>query len=472
MTQEHSDLTGDGIAPDRIAAVILGAGEGTRMKSRMPKVLHRIGNRPMVLYALDAARAAGAETCVVVAGREMAGVAEAVAPVPTVLQAEPRGTADAVKPARAHVGPEPDTVLILYGDTPLIRPQTLAALIALRRASGHAGVVLGFRPERPGGYGRLVLDGGGSLEAIVEASDATAEQCGIGLCNSGVMAVDGAKLFDLVDAVDSDNAKGEFYLTDIVAIARRRGLTCGFVEADERELLGVNSRAELAVAERVMQERLRRAAMAGGATLIDPNSVWFSYDTVLGRDVTVGPQVVFGPGVTVGDDVEIKGFCHIEGATVADGAVVGPFARLRPGAELQRGAKVGNFVEVKNAVLKPNARANHLAYIGDAEVGAGANIGAGAITCNYDGFRKARTVIGDGAFIGSNSALVAPVSIGERAIVGAGSTIDRDVEPDALALTRADHTAVPEAAAKIRRRRTSGETEGGKDGGGKAEGGN
>jgi len=455
MTQEPSAVGADVAAPDRIAAIVLGAGKGVRMKSRIPKVLHRIGNRPMVLYALDAARAAGAQTCVVVAGPDMAGVAQAVAPVPTVVQAEPRGTADAVKPALSAVGRDAESVLILYGDTPLIRPQTLEAAIARRRAGGHAVVVLGFRPDDPGAYGRLVQDGSGALDAIVEARDATPEQRRIGLCNSGVMAVDGAVLFDLIDAVGNDNAKGEFYLTDIVGIARCGGRTCAVVEADPEELLGINSRAELAEAERIFQQRMRLAAMDGGATLVDPDSVRFSFDTVLGRDVTVGPQVVFGPGVNVGDDVEIAGFCHIEGAEIASGASVGPFARLRPGAELREGARVGNFVEVKNAVLKPGAKANHLAYLGDAEVGAGANIGAGTITCNYDGFRKARTVIGDGAFIGSNSALVAPVSIGERAIVGAGSTIDRDVEADALALTRSDHRAVPDGAAKFRARKAA-----------------
>ena len=296
MTQETSAIGADAAAPLRIAAVILGAGKGVRMKSRVPKVLHGIGNRPMVLYALDVARAAGAQTCVVVAGPDMAGVAQAVAPVPTVVQAEPRGTADAVKPARGAVGRDAETVLILYGDTPLIRPQTLEAAIARRRAGGHAVVVLGFRPEDPGGYGRLVQDGSGALDAIVEARDATPVQRRIGLCNSGVMAVDGAILFDLIDAVGNDNAKGEYYLTDIVGIARRGGRTCAVVEADAEELLGINSRAELAEAERIFQRRMRLAAMDGGATLVDPDSVRFSFDTVLGRDVTVGPQVVFGPG--------------------------------------------------------------------------------------------------------------------------------------------------------------------------------
>ncbi len=456
MTQEPSPVGGTAAAPERIAAIVLGAGRGVRMRSRVPKVLHPVGNRPMVLHVLDAARAAGAQACAVVAGPDMAELAGAVAPVPTVVQDAPRGTADAVKAARGPVGSAPGTVLILFGDTPLIRAQTLEAMAARRREGGHAVVVLGFRPAVPDAYGRLVQEDDGTLAAIVEAADASPEQRRIGLCNSGVMAVDGAILFDLVDAVGNANAKGEYYLTDIVGIARQRGRTCAFVEGGADELAGVNSRAELAAAERAFQQRMRAAAMAGGATLIDPETVWFSHDTALGQDVTVGPQTVFGPGVSIGDEVEIRGFCHIEGAEIGRGATVGPFARLRPGAALREGARVGNFVEVKNAVLEPGAKAGHLAYIGDAEIGAGANIGAGTITCNYDGFSKARTVIGAGAFIGSNSALVAPVSIGEGAVVGAGSTIDRDVEADALALTRPDHTAVPGAAARARRRKAAG----------------
>jgi len=438
---------------DAIAAIVLGAGKGTRMKSRLPKVLHEIGNRPMVLHTLDAARAAGASASVVVVAPDMESVADAVAPTSTVVQEEQLGTADAVKPARQIAGAGFETVLILYGDTPFISPETLETMVALRVGGEHAVVVLGFRPDDPGAYGRLVQSDAGELVAIVEAKDATPDQLKIGLCNSGVMAVDGAILFDLIDQVGNENAKGEYYLTDIVEIARRRGRTCGIVEADPDELLGVNSRAELAGAELIYQQQRRQAAMEGGATLIDPESVWFSYDTVLGQDVLIGPQVVFGPGVTVADDVEIKAFSHIEGASIASGAVVGPFARLRLGADLQEGAKVGNFVEVKAAVLKPGAKVNHLTYIGDAEIGAAANIGAGTITCNYDGFLKSKTVVGDGAFIGSNSALVAPVTIGKGAIVGAGSTIAKDVEDDAIALTRAEHTAIPRAAANYRERK-------------------
>jgi len=438
---------------DSIAAIVLGAGKGTRMKSRMPKVLHQIGHRPMVLHSLDAARAAGAETAVVVVAPDMESVAQTVAPVPTVVQRDQLGTADAVKPAREIIGDRFGTVLILYGDTPFIEPQTLEAMIALKIGAGHAVVVLGFRPDAPGAYGRLIQSETGELTGIVEARDATPEMLTIELCNSGVMAVDGAILFELIDQVGNANAKGEYYLTDIVELARRHGRTCGIVEAGADELLGVNSRAELAEAEGIFQRRRRFAAMDNGATLVDPDTVWFSHDTTVGQDVLIGPQVVFGPGVAIGDDVEIKAFSHIEGATIASNATVGPFARLRPGADLQEGAKVGNFVEIKNAVLKQGAKVSHLTYIGDAEVGAEANVGAGTITCNYDGYLKSRTVIGDGAFVGSNSALVAPVTIGKGAIIGAGSTIAKDVEDDALALTRAEHTEIPRAAAKYRDRK-------------------
>lgn len=449
MTQDETI----GSSPDSIAAIILGAGKGTRMKSRMPKVLHAVGNRPMVMHALAAAQGAGATDAVVVVAPDMDEVADAVAPVPTVIQQEQLGTADAVKPARSQMGQAHDTVLILYGDTPFISTDTLETMIALRIGADHAVVVLGFRPEDPGSYGRLVQSDNGELVAIVEAKDATSDQLKIGLCNSGVMAVDGGILFDLIDQVGNDNAKGEFYLTDIVEIARRQGRSCGIVEADPDELLGVNSRAELAGAERIFQQQKRRDVMDGGATLIDPESVWFSHDTIIGQDVVIGPHVVFGPGVSVADDVEIKAFSHLEGATIASGAVVGPYARLRPGAELKEGAKVGNFVEIKKSVLRPGAKVNHLTYIGDAEVGAAANVGAGTITCNYDGFLKSRTIIGDGAFIGSNSALVAPVTIGKGAIVGAGSTVAKDVPEDAIALTRAEHREIPRAAAGYRERK-------------------
>ncbi|MCZ6858987.1 MAG: DapH/DapD/GlmU-related protein, partial [Alphaproteobacteria bacterium] len=296
----------------------------------------------------------------------------------------------------------------------------------------------------------------GSLQAIVEARDASPEELDIDLCNSGVMAIDGRELFALIDAIGNDNSKGEFYLTEIVRIARGRGLACAHIEADEGELLGVNSRADLAVAEAIMQQSLRAGAMAVGVTLTDPSSVWFSFDTELGSDVSIGPNVFFGPGVSVASGVEIKAFSHIEGAQIAAGATVGPFARLRPGARIGKGARVGNFVEIKNALLEPGAKVSHLSYIGDARVGKGANIGAGTITCNYDGFKKSHTDIGAGAFIGSNTALIAPVKIGDGAIVGAGSTISKDVADDALALTRAEQTAVKGWAAKFRESREAG----------------
>ncbi|HVO17349.1 MAG TPA: bifunctional UDP-N-acetylglucosamine diphosphorylase/glucosamine-1-phosphate N-acetyltransferase GlmU [Alphaproteobacteria bacterium] len=434
-----------------IAAVVLAAGKGTRMKSDLPKVLHPLAGRPMVHHVLDAVAALKPARQVVVVGPDMDALVEAVAPLSTAIQERQLGTADAVKAARAALADFSGTVLVLYGDTPLLSPATLEALVEARSFRPEPSVVvLGFRPADPAAYGRLIVGTDGRLEAIVEAGDATPAERAVGLCNSGVMAIDGRHLFVLLDAIGSDNAKREFYLTDIVKLARARGLVCRHVEADAAELMGVNSRAELAQAEAVLQARLRRAAMDAGATLLDPATTWFSHDTRLGRDVTVGPSVVFGPGVSVGDRVEIRAFCHLEGAVVEDDAIVGPFARLRPGARIGRGAHVGNFVEIKNAALEAGAKANHLSYIGDARVGAAANVGAGTITCNYDGFVKAHTDIGRGAFIGSNTALVAPVKIGDNAIVGAGSVIVDDVPADALAVARGAQKTVKGGATRFR----------------------
>ncbi len=435
-----------------IAAVILAAGKGTRMKSALPKVLHPIGGMPLVGHILAALAPLAPERQVVVVGPDMDDVADRVAPIPTAVQHDRLGTADAVKAARATLaGFDAGTVFILFGDTPFISAATLQAMLDARR--GGAGVVvLGFEPEDPAAYGRLVTDAQGALTAIVEYRDADAATREIGLCNSGVMAIDAAKLFELVDRIGNDNAKGEYYLTDIVGLARADGIDCRAIVADEAELLGINSRAELAGAEAQWQARARRAAMDGGATLLDPATVYFSWDTVIGQDVVIGQNVVFGPGVTVADNVEIKAFSHLEGCSVASGAVVGPFARLRPGAEIGEGVRIGNFVEVKNATFGAGAKANHLSYIGDAEVGARANIGAGTITCNYDGYLKHRTVIGPEAFIGSNSALVAPVTIGARATIGAGSTITKPVADDALALARGDQRELSGMAAKMRQR--------------------
>jgi bifunctional UDP-N-acetylglucosamine pyrophosphorylase/glucosamine-1-phosphate N-acetyltransferase len=434
-----------------VSAVILAAGKGTRMKSALPKVLHAVGGRPMVLHVLDAVGRIGAERSVVVIGPDMEGdVAPAVAPAQTAVQHDQAGTADAVKAARAALAGVGGTVLVLYGDTPLIAPETLSAMVAAREEGGHAVVVLGFRPEDPGPYGRLVTDDDGALTEIVEAKDASPEQLAIGLCNSGVMAVDGAVLFDLLDRVGNDNAKGEYYLTDIVGLARASQRSCGIIEADADELMGVNDRADLAVAEAVFQSRRRAAAMAAGVTLRDPTTVYFSWDTELGSDVEVEPHVVFGPGVRVGDGAQIRAYSHLEGAEVGAGAQVGPFARLRPGAKLGAKSRVGNFVEVKNAVLGDGAKANHLTYLGDAEIGAGANIGAGTITCNYDGFRKHKTTIEAGAFIGSDSQLVAPVTVGRDAFVGSGTTVTKDVPRSGLALARVKQVNVEGWADRFR----------------------
>ena len=443
----------------KTAAVVLAAGKGRRMESELAKVMHPLAGRPMIQHVLAGLEALEADRVVVVIGPEAPEVAAAVAPVPTVIQATQRGTAHAVEAARAALGSfagdgDQGDVLVLYGDTPLIRPETLEMLLETRRAPPYpAVVVLGFPAQDPGEYGRLIVGPDGTLEAIVEASDAGLAEEAAFLCNSGVVVADGAHLFELVDEVGNDNPKAEYRLTDIVAIARRKGLACAYVKADPDELIGTNSRAELARAEAILQQRLRAQAMRDGATLIDPGTVYFSHDTRLGRDVVVGPCVFFGPGVTVGDDVEIRPCCHIEGASIAAGAVIGPFARLRPGAVIGPGAHIGNFVEVKKARIEAGAKVNHLSYIGDARVGADANIGAGTITCNYDGFRKSKTDIGARAFIGSNTALVAPVKVGDGAVVGAGSVITRDVAADALALGRAGQREVRGWAVKYRAQR-------------------
>ncbi|MBL6935628.1 MAG: bifunctional UDP-N-acetylglucosamine diphosphorylase/glucosamine-1-phosphate N-acetyltransferase GlmU [Alphaproteobacteria bacterium] len=440
----------------KTAVIILTAGASTRMKSSCPKVLHPLAGRPMIEQLLETARGLAPERLVVVVGPKMEAVADAVAPAVTVVQETPLGTGHAVMAARGELegfdGPE-DRVLILCGDTPLVTEQSLEALVqALDGDSPPAVAVLGMRVTTPHQYGRLVTIEGGALEAIVEDADCGPEERENDLCNSGVMAVRGEHLFGLLEAVGNDNAKGEYYLTDMVAQARQQNLTCVYREVAESELLGINSRAELARAEAVLQGRLRAAAMEGGVTMSDPDTVWLSFDTAFGQDVTVEPDVFFGPGVTVGDGVQIRGFCHMEGVTIADGAVVGPFARLRPETKIGKSAHVGNFVEIKKSEIGEGAKVNHLSYVGDAVVGAAANIGAGTITCNYDGFTKSLTKIGKGAFIGSNTALVAPVNVGAGAMVGAGSVISRDVAAEALAVTRSPQTEQAGWAASYRER--------------------
>jgi bifunctional UDP-N-acetylglucosamine pyrophosphorylase/glucosamine-1-phosphate N-acetyltransferase len=432
------------MAAAKTAAVVLAAGKGTRMKSDLPKVMHAIAGRSMIGHVLASLAPLQASPIVVVVAPGMKNVTDSVAPHATAIQEPQLGTGHAVMAAKEALGEGLDDFLVLYGDTPLITTATLQRLLERRRAADDpAVVVLGMRPEDGAEYGRLVSDDQGRLEAIVEFREASAEQRRIGLCNSGVMAVDARRIWDLLAGVSNANTKGEYYLTDVVAIARQKGFVCAAIEAPVEELLGINSRAELAAAEARMQARLRARAMAEGATLTDPATVWFSHDTRLGRDVVVGPNVVFGRGVEVADEVEIRAFCHLDGARVEKGAVIGPFARLRPGSVIGAGAHIGNFVETKNTKIGAGAKANHLTYLGDASVGEGANIGAGTITCNYDGFGKYETVIGAGAFIGSNSALCAPVTIGAGAFVAAGSVITRDVAPDALAIARAEQAEKP-----------------------------
>ncbi|NKE46731.1 bifunctional UDP-N-acetylglucosamine diphosphorylase/glucosamine-1-phosphate N-acetyltransferase GlmU [Roseomonas frigidaquae] len=416
-----------------IAAVILAAGLGTRMRSRLPKALHPIAARPMLQHILSAATEVF-DRAVVVIGPEMPELQRAADPHPVVVQAERLGTGHAALQAASLLEDFAGDVAVLYADNPLITPDTLRRLAAARGSAGLALVAM--RPAEPGRYGRVLTNAAGEVERVVEWADATAEERAVGLCNAGVICAPAADLFGWLRAIRNENAKGEYYLTDIVALARQAGQRVVAIEAPEAELRGINSRVELAAAEAAVQARLRLAAMEAGATLIQPESVTFAFDTRLGQDVTIGPNVVFGPDVLLEDGVEIRAFSHLEGCVVRSGAVIGPFARLRPGTRVERHAHVGNFVELKAAVLGEGAKANHLSYLGDAEIGAGANIGAGTITCNYDGVNKHRTQIGAGAFIGSDTALVAPVRVGARALVAAGSVITEDVPDDAMAIAR------------------------------------
>ena len=433
-----------------VAAVVLAAGRGTRMKSDLHKVLHPIAGRPMLSHLLATVAELGAQRTVVVVGDRADQVERALTGSGAVLaRQDPQlGTGHAVQQARAALAGFDGAVLVLYGDVPLVGAATLRRMLDAL-APEVACVVLGFRPPVPGAYGRVIA-ADGRIAAMVEAKDATAEQYAETLCNSGLMAVRAADLWPLLARVGTGNAAGEYYLVDIVNIATADGRTCLVIETDADEVSGVNSRAELAALEARWQRDRRLRAMDAGASLADPATVWFSWDTVLGRDVNVGQNVVFGPGVNVANGAVIHAFSHLEGATVGAGARVGPYARLRPGAVLDADTHVGNFVEVKNSRLGAGAKANHLAYLGDADIGAGANVGAGTITCNYDGFFKYRTVIGRQAFIGSNSALVAPVTIGDNATVAAGSVITRDVPAGALALGRGVQTDKPGWSARFR----------------------
>jgi bifunctional UDP-N-acetylglucosamine pyrophosphorylase/glucosamine-1-phosphate N-acetyltransferase len=450
-----------------LLTVILAAGKGTRMRSSLPKVLHRIAGRSMLGHVLALSRSVGGEKLAVVVGPDMEAVrreALAAAPGASVhVQTNQLGTADAVLAAREAIAAHAGDLLVLFADTPLITAETIGKLLGeLDRGAELA--VLGFEARDAGSYGRLLTSPDGTLNAIREAKDASPAELAVRLCNSGVMAFRLDAPLDVLDSIGNANAKGEFYLTDAAEIVRARGGRASVVVCDEDEVLGVNARRELAGAEAIWQRRARDKAMDEGVTLIAPETVWLSFDTVLGRDVVIEPNVFFGPGVTVEDGAEIKANSYLEGARVGAGARVGPFARLRPGAVLGRDVHVGNFVEVKNVSLGDGAKANHLSYLGDGTVGAKANIGAGTIFCNYDGFFKHKTEIGEGAFVGSNTALVAPVKVGAGAIIGSGSVITKDVAADALALERSVQDERPGWAAKFRSMMTRRKAEAGKSG--------
>jgi bifunctional UDP-N-acetylglucosamine pyrophosphorylase/glucosamine-1-phosphate N-acetyltransferase len=423
----------------RCLTIVLAAGEGVRMRSAQPKVLHELAGRSMLAHVLSAVREGAMGDIAVVVGPNGDRVAaEALKATPSAkiaIQRERRGTGDAVLAARDQIERGYDDILVLYADIPLIEASTLAAM-RTELASGADVVALGFEAADPAGYGRLI-EHNGRLIAIREHKDASAEERASRLCNAGPIAFSGAAGLSLLTAVKPNNAQKEFYLTDIVEIANGRGLTARALVAKEKEVMGVNDRAQLAAAEAALQDRLRRRAMAEGATLTAPETVFLSFDARIGRDVLIEPHVVIGPGCSLEDGAVIRAFSHLEGARVAGGAIVGPYARLRPGADIAAKARIGNFVEIKQATIEEGAKVNHLTYIGDARVGANANIGAGTVTCNYDGFAKHRTDIGAGAFIGSNSALVAPVTIGDGAYIGSGSVITKSVEADALAVARA-----------------------------------
>ncbi len=441
------------------AAVILAAGQGTRMKSPTPKVLHAVGARAMLDRAIDAAEAIGCDPIVVVVGAHSPAVGAHVrarlGEGATALQDPPLGTGHAVLAARSALAGFSGDVVITYADCPLLDAAAIEPLFDLR-GTGADLVVLGFEAADPGAYGRLILGEDGALLRIVEAKEASVGELAVNACNSGVMAADAAMLFDLLGQVKADNAKGEYYLTDVVGLANERGLAVLTTFAPETAVMGVNSQGELAAAEAAFQAHRRLNLMAEGVSMSAPETVHLAWDTEIAGGAVVEPYVVFGPKATVETGAVIRAFSHIEGSVVRAGAIVGPYARLRPGADIGPGAHVGNFVEVKNVTLGAGAKANHLSYLGDGSVGAGSNIGAGTIFCNYDGFDKSRTVIGEGAFIGSNTLLVAPVTVGDRAFTGTGSVITEDVEADALALGRARQTSKPGWAKAFRAMKAAG----------------
>jgi len=436
----------------KTVTIILAAGKSTRMKSALSKVLHPVAGLPMLGHVLSTSSVLAGETIVVV-GPDMQNVADYATSVASrakfAVQHEQRGTGDAVKAALPQITSRSGVALVIFGDTPLVRAETLGEMVNACTPTTPI-VVLGFETHDPAAYGRLVKDEQGNLARIVELKDANAEERAITLCNGGAMAIRLEHLEDLISKLGANNKAGEFYLTDVVEHARAANFSCAIVKAPQADIQGVNSRADLAAVEQEMQRRLRAQAMANGVTLADPNTVYLSADTIIGKDVTIGQNVVIGPGVEIASGATIKPFSHLEGGKIETGAQIGPFARIRPGSQIGRDAHIGNFVETKKAKVEEGAKINHLTYIGDARVGARANIGAGTITCNYDGFNKHFTDIGAGAFIGSNSSLVAPVKIGDGAYTGSGSVITKDVPADALAVERTSQITRPGWAASFR----------------------
>ncbi|MDD3370535.1 MAG: bifunctional UDP-N-acetylglucosamine diphosphorylase/glucosamine-1-phosphate N-acetyltransferase GlmU [Alphaproteobacteria bacterium] len=433
-----------------LACVVLAAGLGTRMKSELPKVLHPVAGIPMLTHVLNVCKETKPEHIVVVVGPDASEIEKVAAPYRCFVQQKPLGTGDAVKAVRKALVDFAGDVIVLFGDGPLIRPESLLLMQEHRRKTGAAVVVAGFTPDNPASYGRLIIDETGNLSEIVEASETTPEQNAIRLCNGGVMLFDSGKLWPMLDQLRDDNAKQEFFLTDCVALAQQNGEASVVLIISEDEVLGINTRVELAQAEKLMQQRLRKKAMLGGVTMIDPDSVFLSADTRFGRDIVIAPHVIIGPGVEIADKVEIRAFTHIEHVRIESEAIVGPFARIRPHSHIGAQAHIGNFVEIKNSVINPGAKVNHLSYVGDSDVGTKANIGAGTITANYDGFNKNHTDIGAGASIGSNVVLVAPVKVGDGAQVAAGSVITKEVPPDALAFARAKQENKAGWAARLR----------------------
>lgn len=443
------------MSKDKLAVVILAAGKGTRMKSKTPKVLHKIAGLPMLSHVLNTAKDLEADTIITVIGPDMDDVREAVAPYPCVIQSEQKGTADAVKAALPELKEFDGPVLILYGDVPLAGSDSLQMLIEHHKGGDFGATIMMMVPPDPTGYGRIVQNPDGTLNRIVEQADASEEERQIRLVNSGIMVIDGQNLAEWIERIDSRNAQGEFYLTDLPKAIQGDGRSCSVVRGHFLELRGINSRAQLAELESFAQNLLRHDAMDRGVTLQDPQSVYFSWDTKIGKDVTIEPNVVFGPDVEIDDNVIIHAFSHIEGAKIKSGASVGPFARIRPKSVLEENVSVGNFIEVNRSTLKAGAKSKHVSYLGDAVIGEKTNIGAGTVIANYDGFNKNDTVIGEHVFIGSNSTIIAPVSIGKDAIVAGGSVITKDVSNNAIAIERTEQRIIEGGAAKYRDRKTA-----------------